>query len=79
MSEDKEISDVMKEEQSRGRRPIDTTARAKAKKLREDIGKVLRFGDERALVRILHEAGHPEQSAEFQNALKLFRQFSGQR
>jgi len=77
MSEDKEIRDVMKEEQSRGRRPIDTTARAKAKKLREDIGRVLRFEDERALVTILHEAGLQEQSAEFQNALKVFREFSG--
>jgi len=72
MSEDEEIRDVMKEERSRGRRPIDVDERKKAQRLREDIRRVIVSGDERALVKILHEAGHEENSQEFQDALKIF-------
>jgi len=75
-SEDKEIREVMHEERSRGRRPIRVEERRRAAQLRDDIRKVIQSGDERALIKILHEAGHREESQEFQNALKVFREVS---
>ncbi len=77
MLEDEDIRDVMKEEQSRGRRTVDTATQRKNKRLREDILKVILSGDERDLVKILHEAGLKEGSAEFQNALNVFREVTG--
>jgi hypothetical protein len=79
MSEDEDIRDVMKEERSRGRRPIDIEQRKKAQRLLEDIRRAISVGDERALVKILHEAGHEEDSLEFQTALKIFYEAAGRR
>jgi len=79
MSEEEEIRDVMKEERSRGRRPIDVDERKKAQRLRENIRRVIVSGDERALVKILHQAGHEEDSLEFQTALKIFYEATGRR
>jgi|GEM_PF-1994310 hypothetical protein len=79
MSEDEEIRDVMREERSRGRRPIDIDERKKARRLLERIRRAILDGDERALVKILHEAGHEEDSREFQTALKIFCEATGRR
>ncbi len=79
MSEEEDIRDVMKEERSRGRRPIDAAEVRKNQRLREDVRKVILSGDERALIKILHEAGLQEDSREFQNALNVFREVIGRR
>lgn len=79
MSEDEEIRDVMREERSRGRRPIHIDERKKARRLLERIRRAILDGDERALVKILHEAGHEEDSQEFQTALNIFYEATGRR
>ncbi len=72
MVENEDIDDVVAEETSRGRKPIDTEERRRRKQLREDLRWVIRYGDEESFLRILREAGLKQESAEFAEALKLF-------
>jgi hypothetical protein len=75
---DKDLEDVMAEEQSRGsrRRPIDTETRRKMQRLREELQRALRVGDEGAFLKALRDAGLREESPEFARALQLFRTVS---
>ncbi len=77
MAEENDIRDVRREEESRGRRPVDTKARKQAAKLRADLRNVLRARDERAFLTILREAGLRDGTPEFAAALKLFRKETG--
>ena len=74
MAEKEDIHDVRKEEESRGRRPVDTEARKKAARLRAGLRRVLNSGDERAFLQILREAGLKDGTPEFEKAWKLFRE-----
>ncbi len=76
---EEDIADVMAEERSRGkrRRPLDSEARRKRQRLRADIIRVIRSGDERAFLTVLREAGIKEGTSEFAKCVKLFREHSG--
>lgn len=77
MPEDRrEISDVVREETSRGsrRRPVDTEARKQRERLRQDYLKVIRDGDEEDFLTVLRALGLQEGSEEFRMHLKTWRQ-----
>lgn len=76
-SREEDIHEVMEEEKRRGKRPIDTQAREKARRLRADILKAYRSKDERAFMAILREAGIHDGTPEFVRKLKLFRDVCG--
>lgn len=69
-----DLRDVQAEEQSRGarRRKLDTEERRKAARLRQDVLKAYREGDEIALKIALLGAGWSEESPEFAEALRKF-------
>ena len=77
MVEEEDIRDVRREEESRGRRPVDIKARRQTARLRADLHKALKAGDERAFLKILREAGLKDGTPEFVEALKLFRKEVG--
>jgi hypothetical protein len=81
MTEDDSIREVIEQEKRRGsrRRPIDPKARDEARKFREDLKTLIDAGDEQALIRILIARGLKEESPEFQNALRIFRDESKRR
>lgn len=70
-----DFRDVQAEERSRGtrRRKLDTEERRKAARLRQDILKAYRERDEIALKIALLAAGWSEESPEFAEALRKFR------
>ena len=74
-----DLHDLMASEGRRGRRPVDVEARKKGQRLRKDLGRVLRLGDEQAFLKILREAGLKDGTPEFARALKVFREESGGR
>ena len=79
MTQEEDVREVRAEEERRGRsrRPVDTEAKKKARRLRNDLENVLRTGDERRFLMILREAGLKDGTPEFAKALKLFREESG--
>jgi len=72
MIDEEDLRDVIAEERSRGRRPVDTAELKKRRELRARLRRVLSFGDRGALVKILKDAGHAEGSEEFRRALRVF-------
>ena len=73
---DRDLQDVLSAERSRGskRRPVDPDERRRAKRLREDILRAYREGDEMGVRIALLAAGWAESSPEFEAALKKFRE-----
>ena len=76
-----EIQSIMAEEKSRGirRKRVDTTEREKTIKTKADLARVLASGDERAFMKIMREIGLSDDSPEFLNALKTFREHARRR
>lgn len=74
-----DLDDVMREEQSRGRRPVDMDARREHETLREGFRKLLQLGDEAALRRAMRALGLDEQSPDFLQALAVWRRQRGRR
>ena len=68
-----DFEDVIHEETSRGRRPIDTTVRRRRQKLLRELSRTLREDDERDFLRIVRALGLRDGSPEFANALHLWR------
>jgi len=70
-----DLRDVLAEERSRGvrRRKLDTSERRETARLRQNILKACRDRDETALKIALLGAGWSEESPEFAEALRKFR------
>jgi hypothetical protein len=81
MPQDEEIRSIMQEEKSRGvrRKRVDTEERKKIQKTKTHLARVLAEGDERAFMKIMREIGLKDDSPEFLNALKTFREHFGRR
>ncbi len=72
--DDTDLEDVLKEETSRGRRPIDTEARRERQRLRRDYLKLIREGDEEDFLNALRALGLPEGSREFEDFRRIWRE-----
>lgn len=68
-----DFEDVLSEERSRGRRPVDATARRRRRELVKEISRTIREGDEGEFLRIVRALGLKEGSPEFENVLRLWR------
>jgi len=79
MIDEEDLRDVIAEERSRRRRPVDTAELKKRRELRARLRRVLSFGDRGALVKILKDAGHGEGSEEYRRALRVFDELTGPR
>jgi len=81
MPQDEEIRSIMQEEKSRGvrRKRVDTEERKKIQKTKTHLARVLAEGDEPAFMKIMREIGLKDDSPEFLNALKTFREHVGRR
>jgi hypothetical protein len=79
--DDDEIQSIMAEEKNRGtrRKRFDTEERRKAQKTKADLARVIASGDERAFMKIMREIGLKDDSPEFLNALRIFREHVGRR
>ncbi|MBI4482416.1 MAG: hypothetical protein HY652_05945 [Acidobacteria bacterium] len=71
----KDLNDVIREETSRGRRPIDTKARRQRQQLLADLRKLLREKDERAFLAAIREIGLKDGSPEFLKVVHIWREF----
>ena len=73
---ERDLQDVLSTERNRGvkRRPVDPEEQRRAKRLRQDILKAYREGDEMGVRIALLAAGWAESSPEFEAALKSFRE-----
>lgn len=67
-----EIREVMAEEKSRGRRPIDVASRRERRTLLADLGRFVRTRDERAFIETIRARGIQEGSPRFRELLELF-------
>ncbi len=74
---DLNLHDVMIEEQSRGRRPVDMKTRRERERLRRELRRLLEAGDERGFIEAIRSVGLKDGSAEFWNALRAWREFQG--
>ena len=54
---DRDLEDVMIEEKSRGRRPVDIKTRRQRQKLVQDLRRLLGSGDERAFMELFGAQG----------------------
>jgi hypothetical protein len=75
MNEEEDLDDVMKEERSRGRRPIDMKARRERQRLLRDLRRLLKTGDERAFMEAMRGAGLKDGSPEFLEAWRVWREY----
>ncbi len=71
---DRELEDVMWEERSRGRRPVDTKARRERQKLLRDLRRLIETGDERGFLQAIRSAGLKDGSPEFLEAWRVWRE-----
>jgi hypothetical protein len=78
-ADEEDIRDVMEEETRRGsrRKPLDSAARAKLRRLRQDLRRALLWGDEKELMRIIGELEWKDESPEIAQILKIFRALRG--
>ena len=70
-----DLEDVMREEKSRGRRPIDTAARRERAALRRSFHELLEVGDERDFIKAIKALGLREGSPRFLDALRVWREY----
>jgi hypothetical protein len=70
---DRDVSDVMREETSRGRRRVDTAKREQRRDLLAYIRKAIDLGDERLFLTAVRKAGLKDGTPGFREALELFR------
>lgn len=72
---DSDLDDVMIEEQSRGRRPVDMKTRRERQRLRGELRRLLEAGDERGFMEAMRSVGLEDGSPEFLEALRVWREF----
>ena len=68
-----DLEDVLREETSRGRRPVDATARRRRWELLRKLSRTIREGNEREFLRIVRALGLKDGSPELANVLRLWR------
>lgn len=69
-----DLEDVIREETSRGRRPVDTDAQRQRQQFRRDYLKLIREGNEKDFLNALRALGLREGSAEFEMYLEIWRE-----
>ena len=72
--EDTDLNDVIKEEQSRGRRTLDMKTRRERQKLLRDLRRLLNSGDERGFLQAMRSVGLKDGSPEFLEAWRVWRE-----
>jgi hypothetical protein len=75
---DKELGQVMREEQRRGRRPLDEDMLALKRQFERDFLSLLREGDERKFRAFLNAHGLHTGEERFQNAMRQWRAYQKQ-
>jgi hypothetical protein len=74
VAKENDIRDVMKEERSRGRRPIDIEARREREELLRILRELLRERDREGFLQAMRAYGWSDDSPEFQRALKIWHE-----
>lgn len=74
-----DVGDVIREERSRGRRPVNTDVERERQLLRQGFLKLIQEGDERQFLRAIRGLGLQDESPEFETILKLWRQICERR
>lgn len=74
-----DVGDVIREERSRGRRPVNTDVERERQLLRQGFLKLIQEGDERQFLRAIRGLGLQDESPEFEAILKLWRQICERR
>lgn len=77
ISVDDDLGDVLGAETRRGRRPIDPEQRRRRNRLVRLALKAIQDKDERGFLSVLREGGVKDGTAEFAEALRLFREKVG--
>jgi len=72
--EDTDLNDVIKEEQSRGRRTLDMKTRRERQQLLRDLRRLLNSGDERGFLQAMRSVGLKDGSPEFLEAWRVWRE-----
>jgi hypothetical protein len=72
-NERRDVRDVLREDRSRGRRPIDTDAVREREKRLEKCRELLRYGSEADLRRAIRALGLTDGSPEFAEAILIWR------
>ncbi|HUA86846.1 MAG TPA: hypothetical protein VMB85_23475 [Bryobacteraceae bacterium] len=70
-----DLNDVMREEKSRGRRPIDTQAQREHEEDLRGMRKLLELGTEEEFKEAMRAYGYAEDSPQMLNALRIWRAF----
>ncbi len=72
--EERDLDDVIREEKSRGRRPVDMKARRERQKLLRDLRRLIATGDERGFLQAIRSVGLKDGSPEFLEAWRVWRE-----
>ena len=76
---DDDIRDVMAEEKSRGRRPMDAAARKLERERLKELREILALEREQDVVGAIRALGHGDDPQEFEKILKTWRALSSSR
>ena len=74
---DKDLDDVIREERSRGRRPIDTDAQRKRQERLKMCRELLQYSSEREVRETILAYGLEDGSAEFLEVIQVWRAWRG--
>ena len=74
---DPDVDDVIKEETSRGRRPVDTDARREHARRVQRVKKAIRDRDKRAFLDAMRAAGVKDGTPQFREAVELWNRVVG--
>jgi hypothetical protein len=70
---DPDIQDVMREEKSRGKRPVDTKARQLRQERIKALQEALKARTEREFIEAIRELGYGDDPEKLREALKIWR------
>lgn len=73
-----DVFDVIEEETSRGRRPIDTEARREQQLLRRDYLRLIREGTEEDFLAAIRALGFEDGTPDFERIVALYREIPRQ-
>ena len=77
IDKDPDLEDMMIEERSRGRRPVDMKTRRERQRLRRELRRLIKARDERGFIEAIRNVGLKDGSPEFLNALRVWRESQG--
>ena len=75
--DDEELKDLMAEERSRGRRPIDMATKRERQLLLKTLRRLLEKGDERGFLKVIRSAGIKDGTPEFLGFVRLWHEVQG--